>query len=216
VAIPAAPEGVVRVEVVGDVVGTLWANVFHLNTEVSGPPTEADVGTLIQAFYNAYLANLLPHFNNGWLANYASGSYSNGDGTFVEGSYANAVAGEDSGVYLDAGASLLISWRVSASWRGGHPRTYLPGITQDRLQTATAFSTATITEYQGAVDDFLAAVNALTPAVFTSVTLGCLRRFADGGSTQTPPVYLDPPEFVPFASGLCRKQVAHQRRRISN
>jgi hypothetical protein len=205
----------VRVEVLGTVVGHPWANVFHVMTSAPGDVTEADVNELALAFHSAYNDAFLAAISTSNIVSGVVASYSNGDDTFVDGSEFNPAVGGDGGSVVSAAECFLLSWRVSATWRGGHPRTYIPGVMQDRLQDARTFTIATVSELQADAASFLAAVNLLTPSGFSSVTLGCLRRFAAGGSEATPKVYLDPPEFVPFSSVIMRSVPGIQRRRLA-
>jgi len=73
-----------------------------------------------------------------------------------------------------------------------------------------------VAELQTRANAFLAAINALTPSGFTSVTLGVLRQFADGGSETVPPTYLTPPVFVPFTNVIAKPGIATQRRRLGD
>lgn len=76
--------------------------------------------------------------------------------------------------------------------------------------------TAFVSDKQTRADTFLAAINALTPAPFTSVTLGVLRQFASGGSETKPPTFLVPPVFRPFTSVIAKPGIGSQRRRLGN
>lgn len=211
---PPPPVSVVRVEILGDNYGQSWANIFHVLTEPTGTVSSSDVSELANAFFSAYTDNFLGLMSAGCGALSCMASYSLGDGTFVDGVFASPSGGTDTGPTLTADVSILGSWQVSSQWRGGHPRTYIPGAVQDRLLDSHTYSTATISEAQTDFEDFLSAVNLLTPTGFSSVTLGCLRRFADGGSVATPKVYLDPPEFVAYSGVLVRKTPGIQRRRL--
>lgn len=196
-----------RVSLEGENGNELWANIFHVLAVPSGSPTEANIGDLVNNIYTSFVDRLVPLMNNGADIEQGFGSWSKGDGTFVEGSYANLVVGADSGIPLDAATCMLLSWRVSAAWRGGHPRTYLAGISADRLDNAASYTTTTVSDYQAAAELFLSDVNSIANATWDSVTLGCLRSISGG-------VELDPQVFVPFGSVLARKRPATQRRRL--
>jgi len=69
---------------------------------------------------------------------------------------------------------------------------------------------------QAQANTFLSAVNALTPSGFTSVTLGVLRQFANGGSETKPPTFLNPPVFRAFSSVIAKPGMGTQRRRFGD
>jgi len=136
------------------------------------------------------------------------------DGSVKEGSTTSPFTGQDSGVRLPANCALVISWRTSQYYRGGHPRTYLPGIVQDRLEDARHWSAQTIADFGAAAYNFRAGVNNIQIPNGSPVTLGHLQVFANGGSTQNPKVYLDPPRFHVWTSQAVHPRVDSQRRRL--
>lgn len=135
-------------------------------------------------------------------------TWSFGDGTFLDGESTTLVVGGDSGPTLDAAAAFLISWRVTATWRGGHPRSYIPGVVQDRLNDPATFTSATVTEVTTAAEEYRATTSSLSPpGSFHDLRLGCVRATSSGSP-------LDPQVFVPFVGAICRTVPGTQRRRL--
>jgi hypothetical protein len=214
--VPQPPGGTLQVAISGDFDGAPWTNIFHAAVDGYEAAVEADVIGLVHQFYNSYIGAITPEQSSELTALRADGILWQDDGTELLGSYSNPVAGGDGGVVLDASVAVVISWRVAAHWKGGHPRTYIPGIVQDRLDTTRQFSTATVTAFQAAANAFVASVVSLTQGPLSITSLAVLRRFGNGGSETVPKTYLDPPELVPIVSGIARGHIGSQRRRLGH
>jgi hypothetical protein len=115
--------------------------------------------------------------------------------------------GAESGGGLTANAAAVISWGILSSYRGGKPRTYIPGIGANALASARALSATFVASASAAAASFIDDVNALATGGITSVSLGTLHFFAAG-------VALAPPTFDPFVSARCQPRVCSQRRRL--
>jgi hypothetical protein len=216
VARPPIPAGVVRVAVEGHSGTAPWVNTFWLATTGASPPTGTQVSGLASSFMGL--------FNTMWSADTSSTAgtsqticeWNDGAGNVVDGAASTPVAGTSGSGYLPASVAMVISWRLAQRYRGGHPRTYIAGCSIGMLATQTTFSTSVVSDMQTHVNTFLAAVNGLAPSGFSSVTLGVLRQFANGGSETKPPTFLNPPQFKPFVSGIVKPGVATQRRRLGD
>jgi len=191
-------------------------NTFWLQTPSSGTPTGTQMNSLAASFLTA--------FNNMWKVAMASGAattqciaeWNDGNGNMVVGTNANPQAGTQTSGLSIASIAMILSWRLSARYRGGHPRTYLAGVDTSQFQDNATFKTTSVSAVQTAANTFLSAIDALVSTPFTSVTLGVLRQFANGGSEATPKVFLNPPVFKPFTSVIVKPGIATQRRRLGN
>lgn len=174
---------------------------------MSGTPTAAQVLALSNAISAAYRARYLPYLTNDVTVNKQRTVL------FVSSTSEVAVDGADTG--SGSGASqqdppsvcYLINWSIAGSYRGGHPRTYLPGVAYDTLNENGTLITGNRTNLTTASTNFLSDVNALSPAGFTAVALGTYRFFRHHAA-------VDPPVFEPFLAGTCNSLIATQRRRL--
>jgi hypothetical protein len=91
---------------------------------------------------------------------------------------------------------------------------YIGGLVEDRLETPTTFSGATVSDFQTGVNGWQNDIEAFSLGAFVNVTLAAVRRFASGGSETTPKTYLDPPLVIPVTSLLVRNKIGSQRRRL--
>lgn len=65
------------------------------------------------------------------------------------------VAGADGNPVLDAAASIVLSHKIARRYRGGHPRTYLPGIVQTALSDVRTIGASLVTTLDAAFANFL-------------------------------------------------------------
>ena len=174
---------------------------------MSGTPTGAQVLALSNAISAAWRTRFLVNLANNVVVNKQRTVL------FVSSTNEVAVDGADTGTGAGAVTMLppqvcvLINWSIAGSYRGGHPRTYLPGPVEDNVNEDGTLVGANRTQFTNAATNFLSDVNALSPAGFTAVALGTYRFFRHHAA-------VDPPVFEPFLAGTCNTKVATQRRRL--
>ena len=215
-ALPVPPRGVIQVTILGVNQDAPWAAIQHLKADHTGDPTVANMIALATQIHGEWGVSFCARQNDQVTLESTELEWSDGVGGFQVGGYSNPIPGEDTGEPLDASAAVVVSWRTAAHWRGGHPRTYIAGVSQDRLDGVTRYTGATVSDYQDAADHYLSTINALTVGGFSNVQLGVLRRYANGGSEAIPKQPLSPPIFVPFASAIVRQHIGSQRRRLGH
>lgn len=191
----------------GDNNGLPWANRFWLNATYSGTPTAAQVLALSNAVSAAWRSAFLSlltvsvHLTSQRTVLYVDANTEIG----VDG--ADTGSGGEAGSALPPQIALLINWAIAGTYRGGHPRTYLPPCTNVDVDGTGTLTGSKHTALTTAAGNFLSAVNALTPSGFTAVQLGTIRFFRHNAA-------LAPPVFEPFLAGSGHPKVATQRRRV--
>lgn len=211
---PRPARGVTRVAISGTFNGTNWANVFHCLVTPSGALTQGIADNVTIGFFNAYVQAWCPQLNQKLAVLEASSVMFGDSGQVFESSTTSPTNGQDSGVELPGSVALCVSWRVSTYYRGGHPRTYLAGISQDRLGNAKSWSEQTVADFSAAAGYFYNYVHNISVIGVSSVSLGYLQQFANGGSLKKPREYLNPPVFHPFVGWSIHPRVDSQRRRL--
>jgi hypothetical protein len=126
----------------------------------------------------------------------------------------NPVIGGVSGDPVALSSAMVISWRVHKIWKGGKPRTYLPPTGETQVADGRTISSAVVGAATTHAKAYITAVNAITHGTLTVDYFSCLRRFEDGGSTQSPKVYLTPPQHVRITGAAARSVLGTQRRRL--
>jgi hypothetical protein len=110
--------------------------------------------------------------------------------------------------------AVVISWRVHKIWRGGKPRSYLPGLEDSAVDDGRRIDADKVTSIQSNAKLYLAAASSVSHGALSVESMTALRRFAAGGSELHPKVYLDPPQHVDIVGAICRSVIGSQRRRL--
>jgi hypothetical protein len=169
-------------------------------------PSNAVCATLAVDFGDDFNTHLIPHLSVNLvvdevecidLTTRTSGS---GIGT---GSW----AGGHTESVLPASSSLLCHWGVPVRYRGGHPRTYLAGLTQDRLTNNQEISGSAQTTFDS---DFAAFVSAVEARVESGTSLHSF-VLVRVNHDPTPPTLVGTFE---ISAGGVQQRVCTQRRRL--
>jgi hypothetical protein len=195
---------VLRVVTSGTYYATKWANVFHVKYDGT-TPTVSDLNTFCTDFGNAYDGHLLEHVSDGVTLTEVTAVDLTSD---VSASGAAAVShpGDIAGDSLSASVSVCLSWHISRRYRGGHPRTYLPGIPDSVTANVSQLSAGAVTNYESDAAGFMAAVNAIDVGG-SPVVLGCVSYRFNNAPRITP-------LFEPFTSSSVNSRLDSQRRRL--
>lgn len=205
---PQPPVGTARVAISGHgAAGNPWVNVFWLNL-TSTTHVAADLKSVIDSMVASYATNLLSQVSSPYVQTGAKASWLYASNQVLEytGSYNNA--GTGTGTYATDSTCTVIDWSIADYYRGGHPRTYLPGTLDAQLLLGRNLTSTYSTNVAAGANAFLTAVNALTHGGISAVALGTV-RFASGNA------WLSPPVFRAYQSASCRPVVGSQRRRYA-
>jgi hypothetical protein len=198
-------ENVLKYEVLGTYDGTNWANIFHAN--FVGSDNVSDLHALLVQLDTFYDTEFMPLQKNS-SSHLSSVLTDLTSDTSPRVTSTPAVVGSITGPGLAANAAVGLSWPILRRYRGGHPRTYLPGVGQDVLVNAHQLQPASITAYQAAAEAFLTDVNAADSGTITQCNLGSL-SYHVGGAVRTVPV------FDKFVGGaIVHSRLDTQRRRL--
>lgn len=184
--------GIVRLISYGLVGGVRTANVFHVQCNNGvGPIALSDVTALATAargYYKLRFTNLLA---NGFSQKemYAL------DLTTDTGAQAT-ISGTDAGGTVVSGlpnnVACCVTWSISRHYRGGHPRTYLPGIPGGAQFDVTSFTSSFITQVTTGAQGFRTDINAFTSTGITQARLCAVHRVRNKLVLDTPLVtYID-------------------------
>lgn len=151
---------IVRIRVGGTIDTEVFNNIFHVQYS-GGAPSVVSLSSVCSDFATAYNDNFLALIPTSVtvttveaqdlttpLASQASISFSE--------------AGTRSGTSFPNNVAVCVSWKINVRYRGGHPRTYLPGGVLADLNGGNRWSDAFVTAAEGAADSFLDDVNAIT------------------------------------------------------
>jgi hypothetical protein len=192
-----------------EVGGRQAANIFYLLLGTTSAITSTALGLLANQIKAAWGTEIVRDVNSHWSLDDVVITMV--DGSEVQGiDTSAAVPGTNAADALPPGMSACVSWHINAAYRGGHPRTYMPGLSANQLSGigSNEFSTAVAIQIANDWDNFLADVNALTLET-SSVTMGTV-SYTRAKAPRTVPV------FFSYINGLTRvnTRMASQRRRL--
>lgn len=196
-----------RVAISGTIWGHRWVNVFWLNVTHSAAVTVNDLKSIADGIDAAWAANVAVQLDNHAVMNQVDVAFFPTSTTEVRytGSY-NRVGGQASQLQ-DAAACVVVVWIISAFYRGGKPRSYLPGVRADQLNNGSDFTSAFVSTTATGMNNYRNAVNALTSTNITAVTMGTL-SFIHANAYRAAAVFYE------YTSVKIRSKLGTQRRRI--
>jgi len=166
---------VARFAVSGTNQGQKWVNIFHSSYTVQ-PPDAATINAICQAVHTAYLNAFTPLWNSTCVLITVDGQ-DLASRTAATGTYSLTHPGTGTTIPMAVQVALTLSWSISDRYRGGHPRTYLPGIDGTFVTNGRLLTTAGHTAYLNAAAGFLTNMNAMT-AGGSSWRMCCVRYFS--------------------------------------
>jgi hypothetical protein len=206
---PPIPPGYARVALLGTIFGHAWTQVFYLALTGSGI-VAADLNTLATDLANSWNTNIAPVSTGDSILTGVEIVYIPSVGNEVVGSATVSHAGSNAGSSIaDASACAVVNWNISAYYRGGHPRTYQPGILGSVITNGSIISSGQRSSIATGWANFRTAVNAYTTTNISGVSMGTM-SFQTGNSWRTPPI------FRAYTGCSVRTVLGSQRRRLKS
>ena len=200
-----APSGVGRLSLRGFSDGVSeFVNVYHVKSTTIDPDDVEQCLELLDDLVSAFDGSA---FYDGMIADAgvvnARLLMSNGTTAISVEQAVSTLNGADTGEHVDGSSACVISWRGSWSYRGGKPRTYLPGLSDEWFASPIQLDATHVVAQRTAALALIANVSALTGSYGSDVSLGALL-----GNTSS-----SAGTFSPFLTALVTQQIGHQRRR---
>lgn len=214
--IPPIPAGGVETRIYSHYGDATLLNILHWDSNATAEALPATVAAFAALVADTWEATFLEQQGEEYTLDRVEADFHWSGGVVVPGVATSSASGADTGTVLPASSAMVISLRTSTTWRGGKGRMYVAGLVEDRLDGTQLWSAATVSDFQTAADTFKTDCESFTGGAFIDTQLCVLRRFADGGSEDDPPTYLDPPLLVPVAAMVARARIGSQRRRLIN
>lgn len=204
---PAPPVGTCRLAISGKINGHTWVNVMWLQLTLSGAATVNDLKVVVDAIATSYATNMLHQAPNTVTVEQITASWLHATGQSLDYVGAYSLAGSDTGTVADDAAAAVINWTIGDYYRGGHPRTYVPGVETNKMTGGSDLTSSARSTYAQYANTFRNAVNALTSGNITAVKLGTVRFVSNKQ-------WLSPPVFREYTSAGCRSVIGLIRGRL--
>lgn len=201
----APPAGVIRLTISGTYDGSSkWANVFHLNAPSADVSSSTQLHQLADDVEDAFdNAGLYDGSKDSFGANLMRLVASDGANLFNWEQVVTTLSGTDTNEYIAGGSAAVISWKGAWHYRGGKPRTYIGGLTDEWFLHPYQLNGAYTVPLQTAAFDLITNIGELDGAYGNDVELGVLI----GNTAAAAGV------FHPFTGAQVTQQVGSQRRR---
>ena len=197
----------VRVAVLQEVKGYEALNVLHLLLTTDGTRTVDDLASVMSAMASAWNGNFTGIQSSDSVCISLMGTWTTGLHTELVYTQPGPGGGGGSTIGDDLALCAVINWAIGASYRGGHPRTYLPGIPDNGVENSRNLTAGFRANLATAAAAFKNAVDAITAGHISGVQLGCV-------AMQRENAWLLTPVFEPYQSASVRNVIGTQRRRL--
>lgn len=198
-----------RVAVTGTILTHRFASVFYLRVTDDGTRTVNDLISLLTAIGTNYNVDVRPNISTDCVVTLVTGVWITSVGNQLTASVAVNYVGAAGVAVTDAAACCVVDWKISDYYRGGHPRTYFPGVPSGFVTNGSTISNAQITALTTDFNAWRNHINALTATHVSQVEMGTV-RFQSAGAWLTPPV------FRAYTSCSIRSLLGTQRRRLKH
>jgi hypothetical protein len=204
---PQPPVDTIRVALSGTTAGAPWTCVQYLSVTTDGTKTAADLKTVIDAYAAAFylrmkaslsISVILTDVKAVWIT-------SVGNELAYEASVNDVMTG--GAIVPNVATCIVLNWAIGAYYRGGHPRTYLPGPILGNTTANSQLTAAYQASIAAAAVLWLSDTNALTGTHILTTKLGTV-------SFQTAKAWRAPPIFRAYTSASVRAIFGTQRRRL--
>jgi|SRR5580704_9795255 hypothetical protein len=155
-ALPPVP-GVVRVELLWTQNGVPAANVLHA-AYTGGPPTAGDCTTIAGTINGAFWTDTLKAFYSNFTVLVGTRVTDIATDTGASGEFADGSSGTIDEEGVGAQMCIMVNYGIARRYRGGHPRTYYPGLSNTYLESPQAWSPAGVAGLSAAAGDLQAAL----------------------------------------------------------
>ena len=206
---PPIPPGYARVALSGTTQTHKWANVFYL--QLTGSSILAsDLNTLAADIATAWNTDIAPQVMPSVALTGVAIVYVPSVGNEVQGTWSGSHAGTQAGSDInDASSCYVVNLNISAYYRGGHPRWYIPGVQSGSVTNGSAVGGVILTNLAAAVGSFRTAVEGFTTTNISGVLIGTM-SFQTGNSWRATPL------FRHFTGQSVRTTLGSQRRRLKS
>lgn len=186
---PDPPTRSCKVEYVGVFKEANWANVMWLYLTGNGTIPNSYLVALADACFSGYATELLPEVSFEVELQFVRVNVWDGSDVTQAISTQPGATGGKLDPALPANVAVCISWPLAVHYRGGHPRTYLPGPVQSSLAGTTRFRNDYCTDVATRAGRFHTALEAIPASASVSSVEHGVISFQAKKQWRTPPVF---------------------------
>lgn len=197
-----------RFAVQGTLEGVNWANIFWCSFPDLATLSQIEWDGYTDLFGAHYKTNFGPHLHTGVFYTSIRAVAFQGGGFVVETDRPLTGQGSEASASIQNSAtSKVISWNSGVYWRGGKPRTYLPGGSQAEAQDGNNWAASVISSLTTAANGFMSAINSQPVGTLPPGKLGFV-SYKSGGQFRPLPL------FFQYTGAVVHPRIGSQRRRL--
>lgn len=186
---------------------TTWANIPWFYATGSGEVTHADLFDFAQYAISAWSGLVQPMHENVTLERCDATLYESTEGDIIA-TATGAYPGTTETGAQAANVAACVSWLLAHSYRGGHPRSYLPGVIEANLADFSSFTGEFTDELNGHAADVHASLEGYPGGGGIETIEHGVVSFQTAGDWRTPPI------FKRIVGSAVDTRVDTQRRRL--
>jgi hypothetical protein len=186
---PDPPTRCCKIEFIGSYLESNWANVMWAFFTGSGVIPQANLDFLANAFFDHYGDELLPEVSFEVELEVCRLNVWDGSDVTQALSTASRRQGGKADPGLPANVALSIGWPLQVHYRGGHPRTYLCGITQGSLGGTTRVSADYAADVAARAQNFHQRLEATLPGTGVASVEHGIVSFVHRKQWREPPIF---------------------------
>jgi hypothetical protein len=206
---PDIPIGTAKVEAFGTLGPATWANVFYFSIGTFDPAHLDDATYLfdhaVQTFYTSGFT--MAYFPPSWQLSKTKVTFRDADESHYKVVTVATATGSGPAEIATAQNAYLVNYVTNDPRKGGKPRTYVPGCTDDIMQDSCNIIPGNVGTITGTLASWLAGLGALTHGTANSLTLEEM-SFRNGNTWR------DTAQTWPVRGVTLNPVVATQRRRV--
>lgn len=206
---PPPPHDTVRLAYSGTLGPTTWAVIHWFATAYNMPVAAADLDTVTGDFFTAFGDNFVhvSDMTNRLHLTRVDAVYHLSDGTVRRRRHVGDVSGNGASSGEEGQVAILINWDTGDPRRGGKPRSYIPGVAEDRVSDEASLTGGCVTSRTAACATYLTTTAAITTSTVTVVGMVDV-SFVNANDYRPSAVQYE------IFGGTCNPIVATQRRRV--
>lgn len=212
-ALPNAP-GVVKIVVKQSLAGVNVYNVLHASAGDTSGYVPTTLQNVANAVRSAWVTNVIPLQATALSLGTVEviDLWSEFGGSAIA---TGTTAGTSGGTIAPASAAVCWSWAISRRYRGGHPRTYIGGLTAAGMSNQNTWLSTYVTSHTNAAAALRTAVNAvLGDDGVATFKLGALSYYKGKDPDTGKPALRPIPVFDEFLGVSVDTRIDSQRRRL--
>jgi hypothetical protein len=185
-----------------------WVNVMWLFLSGSGEVTHSDLLSLANSVADIYAEDLLPQLSADSFLNSVQLQFWGG-GEPQSAAVGVGAGGSKTTAITPGNVAACVSWAISPSYSGGHPRTYLCGVVLADILNSQLFEPTFVGDLTSAANAFHEDIESIDPpgSGITEVEHGVV-------SFQRNLEWREPPVFYRIQGAIVDSRIDTQRRRL--